>query len=131
MPNISPADAQAWFERTKHTVTTIDSALESQIASEVAARVPVEIGSTPETTPALVRSIIAMKYAAAYYNRVYSDEQGTSEYSDELEARAGRLLDGVISGQLVVEPNIRSQGSFPSYYPSEDIEPRFTMGKVF
>ena len=79
MSNISVQEAQSWAEDTKLNLgNVLDAELEAMIATQVFARIAQVYTTsswiTPETTPKLVRSILAMLYMAWYYDRTYSED---------------------------------------------------------
>jgi hypothetical protein len=134
--HIAVSEAQAWLEKTKTSLgTTLDADMEESIAAQVLARVATSYDTsawtTPQTTPSLVRKILAMKYAAWYYQKMYSeDDGGMNEYALFLNASADMLTEGVVSGanDLVEIPGTISATMGASY---EESTPVFTMGKVF
>jgi hypothetical protein len=148
---ITLLEAQTWAERTKLTLSSLDSGLVDQIASQVFSRVARAYdptGWTSETTtPDLIRSIVAMFYVSWLYSKTFSeDSSGTPEYAIRLLAMAEELIAGLIDGTIdlpdVVTPSVASGPA--SFYPndvssaqpatSEDpsLGPaRFTMGTIF
>jgi hypothetical protein len=153
MTHITVAEAQAWLESSKLTLTSLDTEQEAQIASQVLARV---VSAYPEdavawvdstTTPRLIRSIIAMMYAGWYYDRQYSENPEDNSYADRLRAAAESLLEGIIAGTIdVVEVDDLPNIGQPAFYPTDassapDAKPSstdpsagpalFSIGKVF
>jgi hypothetical protein len=136
MPNIQIGEAQAWLEPTKGSLgAALNADLETSIASQVLSRVAtsydVSSWTTPETTPTLVRKVIGMKYAAWYYQMLYSEEDGgTNDYAMLLNAQAELLIEGIVSGanDLVEVEGTVGDYQLPSY---EESSPVFTMGRVF
>jgi hypothetical protein len=151
MANISTADAQAWAELTKLTVSTLDADLETQIATQVLSRIAqaydVSGWTNSTNTPKLVKNIIAMMYVSWLYSKTYSeDETGSNEYAIRLLAYAETLILGIISGANDLDETPEQVGptTTPSYYPtdaSSALEPtsddpslgpaKFTMGNVW
>lgn len=131
MPNITAANAQGWLEPTKLTFDVdLDTELEAQIADEVYGRLNRAKDANPEATPSIVRSIIAMRYASAYIDRVYAEDDEGSPYAARLWRRSTTLLEGVITGAISLgEGHDRDTG--PSSYPTDLEEPAFTMGQIF
>jgi CRISPR/Cas system CMR-associated protein Cmr1 (group 7 of RAMP superfamily) len=138
MPNVGVGEVQAWLETTKANLgSSLDTELEASIAAQVLSRVSlsydVSTWTTPETTPKLVRKVIAMKYAAWFYQRQYSeDNDEPNNYALLLNAQAEQLLDGIVSGANDLPEvdgiGIEYSAGRGSY---EDTTPVFTMGRVF
>lgn len=149
--HITLAEVQAWLERTKLTLTSLDDSMEAQVASKVLARVasayPTQVSSWVDylTTPTLLRSIMAMQYAGWFYDRQYSENPEDNSYADRLRAEAESLLVGIIDGTVDVPevpglPEITN----PEFYPTDassaarptwedpSLGPaKFSMGKIF
>lgn len=144
MPNISMPEAQAWLEPTKLTLSALDAELESsssvRVLGSLARVYDVSGWTTPETTPILVRKIIAMLYAGELYNRQYSEDYDGSSYGDRLIAMAMTSIQGIADGSvdlIDVEVPASTTGS-PSFYPNDDAgaldkheDAKFTMGRVW
>jgi hypothetical protein len=148
MANIRVSDAQAFLERTKANLgASLDVNLERFVAAQVLSQVAISYdtsGWTDETnTPLLVRNVIAMKYAAMHYQRLYSEDDGLSDYAIFLNANADALLEGIITG---VNDLVEIEGDGPTtlvvepaFYPNDRTTdqygcvegPKFTMGKIF
>lgn len=125
--HISTAEAQAWLETTKLDITTLDTELEVAISLQVLSRLAVAFDVTQWTsntsTPKLVRKIIAMMYAAAYYNRQYSEEEGTNQYADQLHTYAMNLIKGILEGSVIItdgDPSTAKDFSTPIFYPTDE-----------
>jgi hypothetical protein len=135
MANIELGEAQAWLEETKGFLgAELDPVLEESIAAQVLSRVASSYDTSAwisaATTPSLVRKVIAMKYAAWFYQRQYSEDDGVNEYALFLNAQADILVDGIVSGANdLVEINIDVASVMGPAY--EETQPVFTMGKVF
>jgi hypothetical protein len=124
MAHITAAQAQAWAEGTKLTITSLDTELEDQLAEEVirqlqSADIDTSTWTNETTTPKLVRVIIAKLYVAWVYDRQYSEdiEQG-SNYADRLKANANNLIAGLIAGIIELDPTTASAGQ-PVFYPTD------------
>jgi hypothetical protein len=97
------------------------------------------------TTPKLVRKIIAMYYCGWAYDRQYSETSDSNDYADRLRAMADSLIEGLISGSIdLIEIPGMPPTSEPEFFPTDvssanlpsmefpsDGPPKFTMGKVF
>jgi hypothetical protein len=150
MPLITPNDAQGWAESTKLVVSSLDASLLEQIESEIIARLNsiynTTAWTTPNTTPRVVKTIIAKTYVAWFYDRQYSEnqEQG-NDYAAMLRQNAEMLMSGLIDGTIDIPGETpQGAGSGPSFYPndaSSAMEPtfddpslgpaKFSMGKMF
>jgi hypothetical protein len=123
---IAPADAQAWTEQTKLTVSALDSNLlgqvQTQVLSAVASSYDVSTWVSPATTPAMIKKIIAMEYVSWLYNRTYSeDEDNTNSYANKLMAMAEAALSEIIAGtlDLLEVPNTSTGPGTPAFYPTD------------
>lgn len=126
MAHITLAEAQAWLEETKLTLSVLDQELESAISLEVLSRLAIVFDITKWTsttvTPNLVRKIIAMMYAAAFYNRQYSEEEGTNEYANQLRQYAMNLVKGILEGSVIItddDPTTPKDFGSPIFYPTD------------
>lgn len=151
MPRIQPQDAQAWSEKTKLPIAQLDSELASQIEIRVLARLtvayPDDVSTwiSPDTTPSIVKTVIAMQYVAWFYDRQYSEEQeALNDYAVLLRAEAESLIQGIIDGSIVIPGIVVPSVEDPGYYPndvSSALTPtltdrslgdaKFSMGQVY
>lgn len=131
MAHIVLADAQTWLEGTKAHLTALDPNLETQISNDVLARCSTtfpDLVSTwvdNNTTPALVKMVIAMNYAGWFYDRQFSEmiTSSPTTWGMVLRANAETILDGIISGSVVL-PEVIAAGSSdpqtdPIFYPTD------------
>lgn len=151
MARITVAEANAWLESTKLSLPNIETSLESQIGSQVLARLASTYDTSSWTdtnsTPVLVRSIIAMYYAAMIYDRAYTDDNDTTNnWAQILRNLADQNIAGLLSGAitLVEQPDDNSDVSTPVFFPNDlsssqcpteenpsDGPAAFMMGTVF
>lgn len=146
MPNIVVGEAQAWLEETKLTLGTLEGELESQVSAQVLSSLAdiydVSLWTSPETTPKLVRSIIAMTYAARLYNRQYSEDVEVQSYGDRLLLMAAAALQSIADGSVTLLDAVVSTeaaaASSISFYPNDaagaldsDEDVKFTMGRIW
>jgi hypothetical protein len=146
--HITVAQAQAWAEGTKLTVSSIDPNLEAHMATEVISRLSSLTSTTGWTdstnTPLLVQTIISKMYMAWLYDRQYSEDVTTEpSYADRLRANAEMLMQGLLAGSIEL-PGIVDVAGSPAFYPtdaSSALSPTlddpslgpaaFSMGKMF
>lgn len=133
--HVTTDDVQAWLEPVKASVPSLDPAMEQQISGRVLGELTG--GVYPDdtvaswvdfnATPLLIRSVIAMLYAAWYYDRQYSEVGGAegrsgfgTAYGALLRQNAGQLLEGIISGSISL-PEVPSAGptTSPLFYPTD------------
>lgn len=151
MAHITTADVNAFADGRKITIAALDAALEGTQSTQVFARLS-QIYNTStwvdeNTTPTLVKSIIAMLYVGWLFQRTYSEDTNISNYGTLLIAEATTLLDGLVAESIVI-PNLpigQNTGlSQPSFYPDDlssaaettyddmSLGPaKFTMGQVW
>lgn len=129
MAHITVADAQVWLEGTKAHLTSLDTGLETQISTLVLGRLADTFAATVtstwvdnNTTPEIVKQVIAMMYAGWYYDRQYSEmvaAEGTS-YGMVLREYAETLIEGLISGSIIlVEVPPGQPETLPEFYPND------------
>jgi hypothetical protein len=143
--HITLAEARAWLEPTKLTLSTLDSELEAQVAQLLGTfdtTTWVNAGSTPKA----IRTMISMYYVAWTYDKHYSDDAENNAYADKLRRYADIMLAQLIAGTLELEelPDANIGVSSPSFFPNDessarepsdlspsDGPPSFTMGTRF
>lgn len=150
MPRVAVSEVQAWVEPAKMTVTVLDQELLSQLEEEILVQLSpqydVSSWLTPETTPKIVRVVIAKTYSSFFIDRAYSENQdGGNDYAARLMANANMLMTGLTSGSIDI-PDVPATNSStaPSFFPtdassaqlptSENPEfggPYFSLGRVF
>lgn len=149
MARVSIQEVQAWLETTKLTLSSLDtdflSQLETMVLARIATAYDVSGWTTTSNTPQIVRTVIAMKYAAWYYRKVYSEDEGTdNEYAQLLDAGAEALISGIVSGSVAVVEVTATTAGQPAFYPtdastaleptSDDLSlgpPAFSVGRIF
>lgn len=150
MTYLTPAEANAWLEPTKLTLTAIEAELDTQISVQILNRLsPVFNISTwvnNASTPRLVRSIMAMYYVAWVYDRTYADDGESNDYAKLLRSTADANISGLLSGSIILpeDPSANTDNSAPSFFPNDassalepTVEepsngpPAFMMGTVF
>lgn len=146
--HITIAQAQAWAEGTKLTISVLDVNLEEHLATETIVRLS-SITNTSTwlndtTTPKIVQTIISKLYVAWLYDRQYSEDISEgSNYADRLKANAEMLMTGLIEGTIELPGVVDVSGS-PAFYPTDassasfptfddpSLGPAaFSMGKMF
>lgn len=124
---VTVEEVRALAERTKLTITTLDTSLLDSWEGEIIARLSAQIDSgtiatwvSPETTPTLIRTIIARKYFAWFYFRQYSEDVGDTEntYAQKLDANAEMLINGILDGTIII-PGSTTDISSPTFYPTD------------
>jgi hypothetical protein len=152
---IQPAEVQAWAEASKLPITSLDTVLLDHVQTIVLGALgrhydPATIQSlwvTPETTPAVVRTLVSMKYVSLYYDRQYSENEGGNPWARRLDRMFNDLLDQVIEGDIDLPevPGVVVGAGGPRFYPTDSSSaesgptdqdpsagpPSFTMGMVF
>jgi hypothetical protein len=124
MSRIEVQEANAWVEKTKLQVTEFDAALLAQVESQVLGRLAAQLDTgtwvSPITTPAMVRTIIAMLYDAWLYDRQYSeDQEELNDYAALLRAQAEALLVGILDGSIPLPEVPTSDAGQPAFYPTD------------
>lgn len=148
--HIKLEEANAYADGNKLKFDELDAELEASSASQVLSRIgQVYDASTwvdEDTTPNLVRKIIAMTYVAWFYQRVYSEDEDVSNYAAWLLAQADKLTEGITSGTLVLPDVVVSpiNPDQPIFYPTDASSaqrptyadpslggPVFSMGRIW
>jgi len=128
MAHITANEAQAWAEATKLTVTSIDADLEASVSdlilSHLATQFDVSMWVDNNTTPKVVRRVIAMNYIAYLIDKTYNQsEPSTDSYARLLRARVDLVISGLLAGQMVLtdDPNpADAQAGQPMFYPTDE-----------
>jgi hypothetical protein len=122
---IESADVQAWCEPTKLTVGVLDDAFDAQIESQIISTLEAGFDVTswvdPTTTPEIVKSVIAMRYASLLYDRQYSeDSEESNAWAARLDMMASDLIDGMLSGSVTIDGYLTAQDhSDPVGFPTD------------
>lgn len=130
MSHFSPAEALAFVSDTKLDFgTSIDNALEAQMTLQVIPKLALMFPDalttwTDETsTPALVRSLIAMMYVAELYDKVYSDnsDDTTSNYAFLLRRTVQTNIAGILDGNIILAefPTTEPLSGQPLFFPND------------
>lgn len=148
MARILAAEAQAWAEGTKLTISSLDTALLAHIEEEVIRRVAVAVDTTAWTdstnTPQIVKTAISKLYVSWFYDRSYSEDIADgSAYATRLNANAEMIITGIVDGTIEI-PGAAADSGEPLFYPTDlssaseptDSDPslgpaKFSMGMVF
>jgi hypothetical protein len=148
MARIVVVDAQAWAEPTKLQITVLDPQLLGQVETQVLTRLDGQLDIStwvdPTTTPAIVKSVLAMLYVAWFYDRQYSEEQeALNAYAILLRGQAESLLVGILDGSIAMDPTTESPSDL-TFYPTDSSsamaptlddmslgDAKFSMGRVF
>lgn len=149
MAHFTVAEAQAWAESTKLPVTTINADLEQAVTNLVFGQLrllfPVTTWTNESATPPLIRTILAMNYIAAVYEKHYAQEEEAAAYAATLRNLASASIAGLLSGNVTMDeyvlpvdtgqptffPNDLSSALEPTTDSPSDGGPAFMMGSVF
>lgn len=122
---ITAAQAQAWFDKTKLNIDSLDEHLLPEIETEVLARLGAAFDTSTwidePTTPRLVKTIISKLYAAYFYHRQYSEDTlDENTYAAKLEENAELLITGLIDGTIDLPEVVTSEPTGqPAFYPDD------------
>lgn len=126
MSYVTAAECNAWADKNKLDLTTVDSDLEASVVAEIFARVSpaydVSGWVDNTTTPSLIRKLIAMQYTGWYYLRTYSEDEAPNNYGLLLLGQVSNLLDGIVTGGIVLpEVTVPSVGGLSEgdFYPND------------
>lgn len=138
---ITIQEARAWGEKTKLAPAFqngLDSDLLTQVQVEVLGNIAAVADTSTwldsDTTPTLVKTIIAKLYVAWLIDRQYSEDEELSQYAALLRATALNLQMAIVSSDIDLPgSNQDTPGDgLPSVYPTDDtIGPYFSMEAVF
>lgn len=149
MGRVTLSEVAAWVDPTKIPLSALDQELLSHLEEEVLVQlVPqynVSTWLSPETTPKIVRVIIAKTYASFYIDRAYSENQDVgNDYAARLQANANTLIMGLVNGSIQIPEVPPDNPSSASFYPNDASSaqeptsddpslggPWFSLGKVF
>ena len=147
MALITVSDVQSWFTDDRLRLAPEQDNLpeETDVSNEVLARVSVRYDTTtwvdPDTTPALIRSVISARVGSIRYRKVYADqlEEGPN-YADWLyDEWSETTLMGIIDGQIplldAADLSTAQANAGPKFFPTDassvDDPAVFSMGKTF
>ena len=134
MALIDVGDVQSWFTEDRLQLEFEDELPEEvnvslETLARLSTRYDVDTWVDPDTTPALVKSVISAQVAAIRYRKQYADQLATSEegnYADWLENWAMTNLDGIIDGTIPLldivtdeELVIAQESASASFYPTD------------
>lgn len=126
MAHIDVADAQSWLETTKLSISALDTDLEAEVVSKVLGRLAIVYDTSTwideDSTPALVKTAIAMLYSGWFYDRQYSESSDTNQYALRLKADAMTILDGLVEGSLTLPdqpPTTSDDRNRPAFFPTD------------
>lgn len=124
---VTLGQVQSWLQDTKYTLSEVDDELEGSASDKVIGflhqRYDVSGWVDDTSTPPLVIRLIAMLTAARTLRRAISEDDGDALYSDWLEERVMKMLEGLVSGAISIpgeEPDPTSPlGSGPIFFPTD------------
>jgi hypothetical protein len=153
MAHISLAEANAWLEATKLTLSSVDSQIDQNASGIVIGRLRQTFTTTAPTwldegtTPPLIRTLISMYYVSYIYDKAYADDASdTSNYAFILRRNADSVIAGLISGAIILDEDPTAADTFgqPAFFPNDassanpassdfpsDGPPAFSLGQVF
>lgn len=120
-------EAKAFLESTKLDLTSIEDSLADQMALQVLPKLATVYDTSAwidtASTPALVRSLIAMLYVAEVYDRTYSDnsDDTTSNYAFLLRRTVQANIAGLLNGSIVLPefPDVSTGIDTPLFFPTD------------
>lgn len=128
MSHIDVTDVKAWTEDTKVGVEfgELDDDLEAQVSqiviSRLSARFTTSAWTGENSTPKLIKTLIAMYYTSFTYDRVYSTDDELSAYAELLRRQADLNIDALLAGTINLpddENNDDTTFTNPSFYPTD------------
>lgn len=131
----------AWTDKDRYNLTTLDATLADQIAAQVIGQASQAFDTatwvSSATTPDLIKSVMAMLYVGRVYQaRNIDTVDDISFYGSKLILDAEALLENIISGATkitlngVVLESIGSANGALIFEPTES-EPLFYMDMLF
>src|SRR5688500_1621113 len=108
MSHIDVTDAKAWTEDTKVGVEfdELDDDLEAQVSrlviSRLSSRLTTSAWTGENSTPKLVKTLIAMYYASFVYDKVYSTDDELSAYAELLRRQADLNIEALLAGTITL-----------------------------
>jgi hypothetical protein len=146
MSYLDAPDVNSWLEGTKLTLppaSTLDPGIETLVAGVVLGALGAKYDTTSwinkATTPPLVTSLIAMRYAAAIYRRQYSEDLTNvdNHWAKWLEMTAEATAASIVDGPIDipgVDPGEQGSLGNPLFWPNDassvDDPAKFSMGMV-
>jgi hypothetical protein len=128
----------------------VDANLDTQLSNLLFARLstagyPVSTWTNEASTPSLIRTLLAMWYIAALYDKHYAQEEEGASYAFTLRRLAEFNIVGLINGSVELTDYILPSDNLgPAFFPNDlssanestvdspsDGGPAFMMGQVF
>lgn len=143
MALITIDDVQSWVTTDRLQLEFTEDLPEEtnispQVLAVVSSRYDVSTWINPNTTPALIRSVISARVAAVRYRKVYADQlENEISYADWLEKWAQNTLDGIVKGTIPLldvpaEDLVTAQTDASiSFFPTDTTGIKFTMDAEF
>ena len=145
---ITTQEARAWGEKTKLAPAWVNGQLDPDLLGQIQVEVLGNVASVADTstwidsdsTPAMVKTIIAKLYVAWLIDRQYSEDEELSEYAALLRATALSLQTSIREGDIDLPGAADTAGDgLPSVYPNDNTTDSagnsyglyFTMDRVF
>lgn len=129
MARISVAEAQAWAEDSKLSITSLNLPLLTQAETIVLAKLgraydPLTVQNlwvNEATTPQIVRMLIALKYVSYFYDRQYSEDEGRNPWARRLDGISEDLLQQVMRGDIDIPEvaGVTGVARAPLFYPTD------------
>jgi hypothetical protein len=126
---IDVADAQAYVEKSKLTFNTLDAGLIAMVEPIVLGQLnrAYDVSTIQNfwvnsaTTPPLVRVLIALKYVSLYYDRAYSEDDGSNTWARRLDRMYNDLIDSISTGDIDIPEIVGVVGvaRSPRFYPND------------
>lgn len=130
MAHVGVEDVNTWLEPSKLSVSEIEPGLDvyatGLIVGALVARFDTTTWVDETTTPSLVKQLISMLYAAAFYRREYSEDlvDGTGlNWAQWLEQSAGGYVSQIVAGviDIIGLPDGTDEGlALPAFYPTDE-----------
>lgn len=129
MAHVTVAQVQQWLNSSKYPLNLASLPTEQEhgaaegVFAALEQRYDTSTWVDEATTPSLVRHIIAMLCASSLLRIAISEDDGIAKYCDWLDKRAQTLVDGLVSGALVLvdaptDPEAPAAASI-SFWPTQ------------
>lgn len=126
---LETANVQAWLQRTKFKISSVDSEFasmaQSYIFGELSQRYNTSLWLDSTDTPKLILHLLAMQIASYELRRGASEEDGRTTYADSLDKRVMDMVASILSGAVVLTGVVEVDtgiGAGPGFFPSNGTE---------
>jgi len=136
MPRITTNDVSVWFNDTTYKLELSDFLRETALCEEevigmLVTRFDVSGWTTPDNTPTIVKTAIAMSVAAWRYRILYTETTDQAMFARALSRKVKSLIEGMLDGSIAIDEEVKPEIKYFSPNKTTEPKPLFTMDMEF